>query len=162
MTDYAETSTFLKELMPPNIILVHGEAHEMGRLKTKLTTELADCNTKIINPKNCQSVEMYFNPEKMAKTIGKLAEKTPEVGETVSGILVKKGFTYQIMAPDDLHIFSQLSTANITQRITIPFYGAFGVTKYRLEQMYESVESSTDEESGVQRSIFQCIGLQIL
>ncbi|KAH9685341.1 cleavage and polyadenylation specificity factor subunit 3-I [Citrus sinensis] len=147
--DYAQTSTFLKELMPPNIILVHGESHEMGRLKTKLMTELADCNTKIITPKNCQSVEMYFNSEKMAKTIGRLAEKTPEVGETVSGILVKKGFTYQIMAPDDLHIFSQLSTANITQRITVPYSGAFGVIKYRLEQIYESVESSTDEESGV-------------
>ncbi|KAF2319877.1 hypothetical protein GH714_019927 [Hevea brasiliensis] len=147
--DYAQTSTFLKELMPPNIILVHGEANEMGRLKQKLITEFADGNTKIITPKNCQSVEMYFNSEKMAKTIGKLAEKTPDVGETVSGILVKKGFTYQIMAPEDLHVFSQLSTANITQRITIPFSGAFGVIKHRLEQIYESVESGTDEESGV-------------
>ncbi|OMO64728.1 hypothetical protein COLO4_31914 [Corchorus olitorius] len=85
----------------------------------------------------------------MAKTVGRLAEKTPEVGETVSGILVKKGFTYQIMAPDDLHTFSQLSTATITQRITIPFAGAFGVIKHRLQQIYESVESSTDEKSGV-------------
>ncbi|KAL6329843.1 hypothetical protein AAG906_037943 [Vitis piasezkii] len=85
--DFAQTSTFLKELMPPNIILVHGEANEMGRLKQKLITQFADCNTKIISPKNCQSVEMYFNSEKMAKTIGRLAEKTPEVGETVSGLL---------------------------------------------------------------------------
>ena len=90
--DFAQTSTFLKELMPPNIILVHGEANEMGRLKQKLITQFADCNTKIISPKNCQSVEMYFNSEKMAKTIGRLAEKTPEVGETVSGLLVKKEF----------------------------------------------------------------------
>ncbi|CBI29794.3 unnamed protein product, partial [Vitis vinifera] len=83
--------------------------------------------TIINEPKeNCQSVEMYFNSEKMAKTIGRLAEKTPEVGETVSGLLVKKGFTYQIMAPDDLHVFWQLSTANVTQRITIPYTGAFG------------------------------------
>ncbi|KAK1568274.1 hypothetical protein Q3G72_022493 [Acer saccharum] len=147
--DYAQTSTFLKELMPPSIILVHGESHEMGRLKTKLMTELADCNTKIITPKNCQSVEMNFNSEKMAKTIGRLAEKTPKVGETVSAILVKKGFTYQIMAPDDLHIFSQLSTSYVTQRITIPYSGAFGMIKYLLEQIYESVESSTDEKSGV-------------
>ncbi|KAG6742831.1 hypothetical protein POTOM_053771 [Populus tomentosa] len=146
--DYAQTSTFLKELMPPNIILVHGEANEMGRLKQKLITEFTDGNTKIITPKNCQSVEMYFNSEKMAKTTGKLAERTPDVGETVSGILVKKGFTYQIMAPEDLHVFSQLSTGNVTQRITIPFSGAFGVIKHRLEQIYESVESGTDEESG--------------
>lgn len=147
--DFAQTSTFLKELMPPNIILVHGEANEMGRLKQKLITQFADCNTKIISPKNCQSVEMYFNSEKMAKTIGRLAEKTPEVGEIVSGLLVKKGFTYQIMAPDDLHVFSQLSTANVTQRITIPYTGAFGVIKHRLKQIYESVESLPDEESEV-------------
>ncbi|KAI8534886.1 hypothetical protein RHMOL_Rhmol10G0131700 [Rhododendron molle] len=147
--DYAQTSAFLKELMPPNIILVHGEANEMGRLKQKLITLFADGNTKIISPKNCQSVEMYFNSEKMAKTIGKLAEKVPEIGESVSGLLVKNGFTYQIMAPYDLHVFSQLSTANIIQRMTIPYSGAFGVIKYRLQQIYESVESSTDEESGV-------------
>ncbi|KAL7002024.1 Cleavage and polyadenylation specificity factor subunit 3-I [Sarracenia purpurea var. burkii] len=147
--DYAQTSAFLKELMPPNIILVHGEANEMGRLKQKLISLFADGNTKIISPKNCQSVEMYFNSEKMAKTIGKLAEKVPEIGESVGGLLVKKGFTYQIMAPDDLHIFSQLSTANVIQRITIPYSGAFGVIKHRLKQIYESVESSVDEESGV-------------
>ncbi|KAI3875131.1 hypothetical protein MKW92_010934 [Papaver armeniacum] len=147
--DFAQTSTFLKELMPPNIILVHGEANEMGRLKQKLITQFADKNTKIISPKNCQSVEMYFNSEKMAKTIGKLAEKTPEPGETVSGLLVKKGFTYQIMAPDDLHVFSQLSTANIIQRISVPYTGAFGVIKHRLKQIYESVESPPDEESEV-------------
>ncbi|KAH9605732.1 hypothetical protein KSS87_008919 [Heliosperma pusillum] len=148
--DSAQTSAFLKELMPPNIILVHGEANEMGRLKQNLITMFAGGNTKIITPKNCQSVEMYFNSEKMAKTIGRLAEKTPEVGATVSGLLVKKGFTYQIMAPEDLHVFSQLCTANVNQRITIPYSGAFGVLKHRLKQIYESVESGVDEDSNVQ------------
>lgn len=71
------------------------------------------------------------------------------MGEIVSGLLVKKGFTYQIMASDDLHVFSQLSTANVTQRITIPYSGAFAVIQHRLKQIYESVEPSTDEESGV-------------
>ncbi|GAA0155198.1 RNA processing factor [Lithospermum erythrorhizon] len=147
--DYAQTSTFLQELMPPNIILVHGESHEMERLRQKLTTVFTDGNTKIMTPKNCQSVEMHFNSQKMAKAIGKLAEKTPEAGETVSGLLVKKGFTYQFMAPEDLHVFSQLSTANVIQRITIPYSGAFAIIKHRLKQIYESVEPSTDEESGV-------------
>ncbi|KAG9445437.1 hypothetical protein H6P81_016777 [Aristolochia fimbriata] len=147
--DFAQTSAFLKELMPPNIILVHGEANEMGRLQQKLITQFADKNVKILTPKNCQSVEMYFNSEKMAKTIGRLAEKTPEPGEMVSGLLVKKGFTYQIMAADDLHIFSQLSTANITQRISVPYSGAFSVIKHRLKQIYESVESPEDPPSDV-------------
>ncbi|XP_020697815.1 cleavage and polyadenylation specificity factor subunit 3-I isoform X2 [Dendrobium catenatum] len=143
--DFAQTSTFLKELMPPNIVLVHGEANEMARLKQKLITLFADQNTKIISPKNCQSVEMYFSSEKMAKTIGRLAERMPEVGDTISGLLVKKGFTYQIMASEDLHIFSQLSTANITQRISVPYNGAFGVIKHRLNQIYESVVSPQEE-----------------
>ncbi|MQL98849.1 hypothetical protein Taro_031564 [Colocasia esculenta] len=148
--DFAQTSAFLKELMPPNVILVHGEANEMERLRAKLVNDqFAGGNTKVFTPKNCQSVEMYFNSQKMAKTIGKLAEKTPEAGETVSGLLVKKGFTYQIMAPDDLHVFSQLSTANIIQRITIPYSGAFGVIKHRLLQIYESVESLPEDESDV-------------
>ncbi|KAK4271187.1 hypothetical protein QN277_019915 [Acacia crassicarpa] len=147
--DSAQTSAFLEELNPPNIILVHGEANEMGRLKQKLISQFADRNTKVLTPKNCQSVEMYFNSQKMAKVIGKLAERTPEAGEIVSGMLVKKGFTYQIMAPEDLHVFSQLSTANIIQRITIPYSGSFGVIRHRLKLIYESVESSVDEESGV-------------
>lgn len=143
--DFAQTSAFLKELMPPNIILVHGEANEMGRLKQKLVTLFADQNTKIMTPKNCQSVEMQFSSEKMAKAIGKLAEKMPEAGDAVSGLLVKKGFTYQIMAPEDLHIFSQLSTASITQRISIPYTGLFGVIKHRLNQIYESVVTPPEE-----------------
>lgn len=143
--DFAQTSAFLNELMPPNIILVHGEANEMARLKQNLITQFTGTNTKIISPKNCQSVEMYFSSEKMAKTIGRLAEKVPDVGETVSGLLVKKGFTYQIMAPEDLHVFSQLSTANITQRISVPYSGSFEVIKYRLKQIYESVESPSQE-----------------
>ena len=76
-----------------------------------------------------------------------LAEKTPEVSETVNRLLVKKAFTYQIMAPDDLHVFLQLSSANISQRITIAYTGAFGVLEHKLKQIFESVESLPDEES---------------
>ncbi|KNA11690.1 hypothetical protein SOVF_132750 [Spinacia oleracea] len=147
--DFSETSAFLKELMPPNIILVHGEATQMGRLKQNLISMFSDQNTKIMSPKNCQSVEMYFSSEKMAKTIGRLAEKTPESGEIVSGLLVKKGFTYQIMAPEDVHVFSQLCTANVNQRITIPHSGSLPILKHRLKQIYESVESGVDEDSSI-------------
>ncbi|KAL6638656.1 hypothetical protein ACP70R_023767 [Stipagrostis hirtigluma subsp. patula] len=143
--DFPQTSTFLDELRPPNIILVHGEANEMSRLKQKLITQFDGTNTKIVSPKNCQSVEMYFSSEKMAKTIGRLAEKVPEVTEPVSGLLVKKGFTYQIMAPEDLRVYTQLSTANITQRVAVPYSGAFEVIRYRLKQIYESVESPAEE-----------------
>ncbi|XP_050372179.1 cleavage and polyadenylation specificity factor subunit 3-I [Argentina anserina] len=147
--DSVQTSAFLEELRPPNIILVHGESHEMARLKDKLLTQFRDRSTRILTPKNCQSVEMQFSSQKMAKAIGRIADRTPEVGEKVSGLLVKKGFSYQIMASEDLHVFSQLSTANVTQRITIPYATGFMVINHRLRRIYESVESSVDEESGV-------------
>uniref|UniRef100_A0A0E0LQ41 Beta-Casp domain-containing protein n=1 Tax=Oryza punctata TaxID=4537 RepID=A0A0E0LQ41_ORYPU len=143
--DFPQTSAFLDELRPPNVVLVHGEANEMSRLKQKLISQFDGANIKVVNPKNCQSVEMYFSSDKMAKTIGRLAEKVPEVGESVSGLLVKKGFTYQIMAPEDLRVYTQLSTANITQRIAVPYSGSFEVIKYKLKQIYESVESSTED-----------------
>ena len=40
--DCNQTSAFLNELRPPNIILVHGEANEMGRLKAKLRTQFPE------------------------------------------------------------------------------------------------------------------------
>ena len=43
--------------------------------------------------------------------------------------------------------FQQISTANISQRITIAYTGAFGVLEHRLKQIFESVESLPDEES---------------
>ncbi|XBH74680.1 hypothetical protein VPH35_101581 [Triticum aestivum] len=143
--DFPQTSGFLGELRPPNIILVHGEANEMGRLRQKLITQFEGTDTQIVSPKNCQPVQLFFSSQKMAKAIGILAETVPEVGDSVSGLLVKKGFTYQIMAPEDLRVYTQLSTANITQRLTVPYSGSFEVIKYRLRQIYESVESSTDE-----------------
>eukprot|EP00252_Welwitschia_mirabilis_P019233 TRINITY_DN4396_c0_g1_i3.p1 TRINITY_DN4396_c0_g1~~TRINITY_DN4396_c0_g1_i3.p1 ORF type:complete len:579 (-),score=113.63 TRINITY_DN4396_c0_g1_i3:183-1919(-) len=143
--DFSQTSTFLNELRPPNIILVHGEANEMGRLKQKLQSQFADQNIKVLTPKNCQSVEMHFNSVKTAKAIGKIAEKIPEEGSEVSGVLVRKGFTYQIMAPEDLHIFTQLSTGAVTQRLSIPYKGSFSVLRHRLRQIYESVEHLNDE-----------------
>uniref|UniRef100_A0A0D6QUQ9 Metallo-beta-lactamase domain-containing protein n=1 Tax=Araucaria cunninghamii TaxID=56994 RepID=A0A0D6QUQ9_ARACU len=143
--DFSQTSAFLNELRPPNIILVHGEANEMARLKQKLLSQFTDQNMRVLSPKNCQTVEMHFNAEKTAKAIGRLAEKAPEEGDQVSGLLVRKGFTYQIMASEDLPVFTQLSTGTITQRLSIPYKGSISILKNRLQQLYENVEISDDE-----------------
>ena len=37
-TDYKQTSGFIRALKPPHVILVHGEANEMNRLKVRLTS----------------------------------------------------------------------------------------------------------------------------
>lgn len=145
--DFTQTSAFLHELRPPNIILVHGEANEMGRLKAKLITQFADQNVKVLSPKNCQTVEMFFKGEKIAKAVGRLAEKPVKEGDIVSGLLVRKGFTYQLMAPDDLHSFTQLSTGSVMQRQSVPYKGTFTVLRLRLQQMYEQVEAVAKADS---------------
>ena len=145
--DFHQTSNFLQELRPPNIILVHGEANEMGRLKAKLITQFADQNVKVLSPKNCQTVEMFFKGEKIAKAVGRLAEKPPKEGDIVSGLLVRKGFTYQLMSPDDLHSFTQLSTGSVMQRQSVPYKGTFTVLRHRLQQMYEQVEAVAKADS---------------
>lgn len=56
------------------------------------------------------------------------------------------------MVPEELRIYTraQLSSANITLRISVPYSGPFEVIRYRLKQIYESVEEwSPVEEPGV-------------
>ncbi len=62
-TDYKQTSGFIRELKPPHVVLVHGEANEMNRLKSALVREYeADPDTKInfYNPRNTVAVELFF------------------------------------------------------------------------------------------------------
>ena len=48
-TDYKQTSGFIRALKPPHVILVHGEANEMNRLKNALIREYeAEPQTKVL------------------------------------------------------------------------------------------------------------------
>lgn len=69
-TDYQQTSEFIRLLKPPHVVLVHGEANEMSRLKAALLREYEhDTETKIniYNPRNTAFVELHFKGEKTAK-----------------------------------------------------------------------------------------------
>lgn len=86
-------------------VLVHGEQNEMMRLKSALVREYEDdteYNIDIYTPRNTQTAEFYFRGEKMAKVVGSLASVPRTEGSTVSGVVIKRNFNYQIMAPSDL------------------------------------------------------------
>ena len=126
--DYEQITEFVNILKPPHIILNHGEQNEMSRLKAAIIRDFEDkgvSNIQVYNPKNCQSVELHFRGEKMAKVIGSLAASKPEHSKSVSGILLKKGFNYHIMAPSDLQNYTDLSTSKITQRQIIGFHASW-------------------------------------
>ncbi|KAF6198483.1 hypothetical protein GE061_008231 [Apolygus lucorum] len=134
-TDYQQTSEFIRQLKPPHIVLVHGEQNEMSRLKSALQREYeGDPENKILiyNPRNTESVELYFRGEKVAKVMGSLAMKEPKPGDNLSGILVKRDFNYHLLAPSDLSKYTTLTTSSVVQQQHIPFNGSLPILRAML------------------------------
>lgn len=75
--DYQHTSEYIKQLQPPNIVLVHGDANEMKKLQNDLQARYKE-KIKVLTPKNCQQVRLKLIAKKSAKIIGQLARKTME------------------------------------------------------------------------------------
>jgi cleavage and polyadenylation specificity factor subunit 3 len=110
--DYKENSDFIEAVGSANLILVHGDSNEMGRLKSALTSKYAEKEQQlnIYTPKNCETVELHFRGEKTAKVIGKLAVDEPTEGSLVHGILTRKDFTFQIVSEEEFAEFTELVT----------------------------------------------------
>ncbi len=121
-TDYRQTSEFVRALRPPHIVMVHGEANEMGRLKSALMREYEDTEAPpaFHNPKNTVAVELHFRGEKIAKVMGCLAMRGPSEGLRLSGVLVKRNFAYHLLAPADLHKYTDMVVSTVDQRLTVP------------------------------------------
>ena len=64
--DYAQTAQFIDKIKPPNIILVHGDVHQMSNLKNKLDETYSE-NCKVFMPKNTQRIQLEFRTELKAK-----------------------------------------------------------------------------------------------
>lgn len=157
-TDYKQTSGFIRALKPPQVVLVHGEANEMGRLKAALIREYeADPDTKIQfhNPRNTVAVELFFRGEKLAKVVGSLAVAKPEEGAPVSGILVKRNFNYHLLAPADLQKYTDMTTSTVTQRQSVYYAGSFQLLQFLVSQISGEVETV---EAGKEKKIIRAFG----
>ena len=126
-TDYKQTSEFIRVLRPPHIMLVHGEANEMSRLKGALQREYEDNENPptLHNPKNTQAVQLHFRGEKTAKVMGTLAIDSPKPGHKLSGVLVKRNFSYHLLAPTDLSKYTDMVMSTVSQRLSVNFKGTF-------------------------------------
>eukprot|EP01137_Pigoraptor_chileana_P037379 Opistho-2@34374 len=127
-SDFMQTSEYIDTLRPPNVVLVHGDANEMGRLKSALQRRYEDRDDyKLVlhNPSNCQSVELNFRGEKLAKAMGAIAANAPKDEQVVSGILVKKGFDHLLLNAADIREFTDIVTSSVVQRQCVPFHGPF-------------------------------------
>ncbi|KAH6937252.1 hypothetical protein HPB50_026206 [Hyalomma asiaticum] len=142
-TDYQQTSEFIRTLKPPHIILVHGEQNEMGRLKAAIVREYEDdleTRIEVHNPRNTQGVELHFRGEKTAKVMGSLAVELPEPGRQLSGVLVKRNFSYHLLAPTDLGKYTDMVMSTVGQRMSICYTGSFQMLHFFLNQLSGDVD----------------------
>jgi cleavage and polyadenylation specificity factor subunit 3 len=142
-SDFAQTSEFVDALEPPHIVLVHGHATEMNRLKGALLQKYRDKGIKVFDPRNSQTIAITFRSEKIAKTVGSLAASQPADGDLVSGILVRHHFTHRIVAPSDLRAYTQLQTSVVEQRLSVPFYQPFAAARRALRRVFAPVIVTT-------------------
>ncbi|CAI4667018.1 ALI_collapsed_G0039910.mRNA.1.CDS.1 [Saccharomyces cerevisiae] len=92
--DFQENLEFIEKISAPNIILVHGEANPMGRLKSALLSNFAslkgtDNEVHVFNPRNCVEVDLEFQGVKVAKAVGNIVneiykEENVEIKEEIA------------------------------------------------------------------------------
>ncbi|KAK5111476.1 hypothetical protein LTR62_004928 [Meristemomyces frigidus] len=163
--DGSENREFIEEVGAPVVILVHGEKHNMGRLKSRL---LSLQTMKVFSPANCEVLKVPFRREKIARVVGRLAAEIAAPGglsisaplgsvsdddgdgdekvvgkaeeRLMSGVLVQNDFKLSLMAPEDLKEFAGLSTTTIfcRQRITLAAAGV-ELVRWALEGTFGTV-----------------------
>ncbi|KAI5802667.1 beta-lactamase-like protein [Pyronema domesticum] len=160
--DFVQNSGFIEEVGAKVVILVHGEQNNMGRLKSALLSKNYEKKEidrfKIYNPKNCEELRIPFRGEKIAKVVGKLAQKPPSFNPAstalakaskdiiLSGVLVQSDFKYSLMAPDDLREYAGLTTTVVTCKQRVPMYAAgLDLIRWSLEGMFGAVANMEDD-----------------
>ena len=154
--DGVENREFIEDIAAPVVILVHGEKHQMTRLKSKLLSLNAgrpdDRKMKVYTPANTEELRIPFHKEKTARVVGRLADIPPPTGDELSakhpsgerilrGVLVQSDFKMQLMAAEDLKEYAGLTTTTIIcrQRITLSAAGV-DLIRWALEGTFGAME----------------------
>ncbi|OBZ68081.1 Endoribonuclease YSH1 [Grifola frondosa] len=146
--DYSQNAEFMELVKAQHIVLVHGEATGMGRLKAAMQDRYKnrDEDVKIHTPRNLEELELTFRGERVAKAIGSLASKAPQPNDILSGLLVAKDYSYTLLDPRDLRDFAGLSTCVVTQRQKVALGVGWDLVRWHLEGMFGSVEEGLDKD----------------
>lgn len=150
--DGQENKDFIEEIAAPVVILVHGEQHNMMRLKSKLLSLNVNKTekVKVFSPKNCEELRIPFKTDKIAKVVGKLASIPPprelpspddQNTELITGVIVQNDFKMSLMDPEDLREYAGLTTSTIAcrQRFRLSAAGV-DLIKWALEGTFGSIE----------------------
>lgn len=125
-TDCKQTTTFVEDVKPTHTILVHGEWNNMTRLRDHLDGHFNKNASgsdrkpmRLYTPRNCQVVKLTFQDKKMARAIGVLPNV--QSGSEVSGVLIKQDFSYTLVRPEDLPLYTSFKVSMIDQHQIVPF-----------------------------------------
>ncbi len=148
--DYVQNWTFIKSVVPDNIILVHGEKSEMANLKSEIELEIkrghwADetHSPPVLMPRNGQRVELAFRKSVTAVAVGSAAQDIARAldearvrepllsagGEPMpiqavpmpkSALLVSNNFTFKIISVAELATYTSLRRGRLTNRQHVP------------------------------------------
>ncbi|OMJ14331.1 Endoribonuclease ysh1 [Smittium culicis] len=135
------------EILPSHLILVHGEQNAMYRLKSALKAKFLEKehSIKIYNPRNTESVKMYFKGEKMARLMGTLAvEQVPKNNTVIEGVIVERNYKYNLYQSDDLKEFEGINEVPILQKIKLPYHNTLSLLLFHLQTMYGNIKRSTN------------------
>jgi cleavage and polyadenylation specificity factor subunit 3 len=129
-SDFPGTFSYIRQLAPRHTVFVHGEQTEMKRLfdelRRKFEQERAEGAMDFCMPENGAVMRFVFNEERVIKTLGRLADKRARwESAPVAGLLVAGDFDDKLVAPDELEVFTQLSTTIVAQRLHVPFHSHF-------------------------------------
>jgi cleavage and polyadenylation specificity factor subunit 3 len=121
----------------------------MGRLRAALQAKYKnrDEDIKVHSPRNLETLNLTFRPERVAKVIGSLAAKPPQTNDVVAGLLVSKDYSYTLLDPRDLRDFAGLSTCVVTQRQKIALHVGWALVRWHLEGMYGRIEDGLDQDA---------------
>ncbi|VDL64380.1 unnamed protein product, partial [Nippostrongylus brasiliensis] len=128
-TDFQQTLTFVKQLKPPHMVLVHGEMHEMSRLKAGILRSFEEENLsiEIHNPRNTDTVRLQFQGVRKAKVVGALAIKSNKVS-----------------------FFTDLSSSRLSQRQSVYYSGSLPLLLYSLNQLNDDAVLTAERAISLQ------------
>ena len=155
--DFVQNRSFIMQVAPKHIILVHGAKEEMGRLKSALMLQYKQYpeskRPTITMPPNQIEVKLKFARRRSAKVMGSLAdrEREPLEGENVRGILVTHNFHSKLVAPEDVSTYTPLRVGSIASKLHVPFAGSLPTLKLFLHEMFAGVleTESPGPEGGI-------------
>ena len=149
-SDFKHTDEFIKKLEPKNIVLVHGEAKEMERLRNQFERLKVEDNKykkflpKVYNPQNCQKILLNFVIPKKGYIVGKLCQDFFEVmfKQKMNGSEIINSHNYNInnnMIKNNTHLLGD--------KMEIEEENEF--KKYEDEKNMEEIEENFFEVAGV-------------